>query len=169
LKIRRAFDIIIGMKNYSQTFNDATKKFMQRAYEIERIAETKIDMQYKLTDVVWTLRNLYRDNLFRDKFVGVNQFVNPPWAKGMCALSAKAIYDLIPGLFEIHAIRIHEWEHGPVVFLRDVFVGLPMDPTSDQFGELIVPYELGSPINRPLRTPNNAEFTKRVKYELDAR
>ena len=54
---------------------------------------------------------------------------------------------------------------------RRKFVG-QIDTTGDQFAPLVVPYHVGELINkrmRDMKTPNKAEFIKRVKQELDRR
>ena len=155
------------MKTYAEFFKSGTHEIVKVAHQIETAAiHQGLNFKHKLVDVVYELRHLYSDRLFRDKFVGAHQFIDAPWDRGMCALTAKSLYTLFPGLFEAQAIKIGSWEHAPVVFVRDKLLGLPLDPTGQQFAPLVVPYELGVPLNRELQTPNSAEFIKIIEKRL---
>ena len=163
------------MKNYKKSYADATRRLLQQAIEIDRASLPHFEAQYKLYDIVYVLRKLYADHLFRDKFVGDNQFNGfTPWPKGFCALSSICIYELYGGdtVWEPSAIKIGAWEYAPVVYLHNRFTDVPFDATGDQFAPLRVPYELGTPINRrmqDMKTPNKMAFIQRVKQELDKR
>lgn len=163
------------MSEYKKSYDAATRKILSQAEAIDRVSRPLFDAQYSLPDIAYVLRNLYADHLFRDKFVGDNQFLGfTPWPKGFCALSSICIYELYGGdtVWEPSAIKLGAWEHAPVVFLRNRFTGEAFDTTGDQFAPLIVPYNVGEPINRrmrDMRTPNKELFIKRVKQKLDRR
>lgn len=164
-----------GMENYKKTYDMATQKLLRQAAEIDRGSLSRFDAQYTLYDIVYVLRNLYADEKFRRKFVGQDAFQRfVPWTKGFCALSSICIYELYGGgdVWEPSAIKPGVWEYAPVVYLQNKFTNRPFDTTGDQFAPLVVPYHLGEPINkhmRDMKTPNKAEFIKRVKHELDRR
>lgn len=163
-----------GMENYKKTYDMATQKLLRQAAEIDRVSLSQFDAQYTLHGIVYVLRNLYADEKFRRKFVGQDIFRGfVPWTKGG-ALSSICIYELYGGgdVWEPSAIKLGAWEHAPVVYLQNKFTNMPFDTTGDQFAPLVVPYHVGEPINkrmRDMKTPNKAEFIKRVKHELDRR
>ena len=163
------------MKEYTKSYDDATRKVLERAAQLDRFLLDKFDAQYTLNDITYVLRSKYKDPLFRDKYVGDMQFRGfTPYPKGFCALSSICIYELYGGdqIWTPSAIHMGSWEYAPVVFLRDNFNGIAFDVTGDQFAPLRVPYELGTPINRPMdkmRTPNKHEFIRQIKQELDKR
>ena len=167
--------MVFGMKDYIKKYDDATQKLLAQAAQIDAAVLPYADVQYTLYDITYTLRKMYKNHAFRDKFVGdmpFNGFV--PWTKGFCALSSICIYELYGGdaVWEPSAIKLGAWEHAPVVYLRNRFTDTPFDTTGDQFAPLRVPYELGTPINRPMHkmnTPNKTEFVKRIITELDRR
>lgn len=169
------YGIIGGMENYKKSYDAATQKLLRLAAEIDRASLSRFDAQYTLYDIVYVLRNLYADEKFRRKFVGQDAFRGfVPWPKGFCALSSVCIYELYGGgeVWGPSAIKMGAWEHAPVVYLQNKFTDMPFDTTGDQFAPLVVPYHLGEPINkcmRDMKTPNKAEFIKRVKQELDRR
>ena len=161
------------MNDYQKSYAKATQQVLKRADALDRATRTEYYTEYKLRDIAYVLRNLYADHVFRDKFVGNMQFQGfTPWPKGFCALSSICVYELYGGsdVWEPYAIKMGAWEYAPVVFLRHRLTGEAFDATGDQFAPLVVPYHLGTPINRKIkdmRTPNKAEFIKRVKQELD--
>ncbi len=163
------------MKDYIASYDAATRKILENASRIDRFALSKFDAKYSLHDIAYVLRQKYKDHLFRDKYVGDMQFMGfTPYPKGFCALSSICVYELYGGadVWTPSAIHMGAWEYAPVVFLRDVEFGIPFDATGDQFAPLNVPYELGTPINRPIksmRTPNKEMFVKQIKQELDRR
>lgn len=163
------------MENYKKSYDAATRKLLSQAAEIDRASLAHFDAQYTLSDIVCVLRSLYADEKFRRKFVGRDVFCGfVPWTKGFCALSSICIYELYGGgdVWEPSAIKLGSWEHAPVVYLQNKFTGSAFDTTGDQFAPLVVPYNVGEPINkrmRDMKTPNKAEFIKRVKQELDRR
>jgi hypothetical protein len=71
--------------------------------------------------------------------------------------------------WDFQAIKLGSWDNAPVVFLRDIFDWVPFDATGDQFAPLVVPYELGQPINRKLNPSGRKEFIRLVHRELAAR
>ena len=163
------------MEEYKKSYDEATRRLLRQAAEIDRVSLSRFDAQYTLHDIVYTLRNLYADEKVRRKFVGQNVFRGfVPWPKGFCALSSICIYELYGGadVWEPSAIKLGAWEYAPVVYLKNRFTNMPFDATGDQFAPLVVPYHVGEPINRAvkdMRTPNKTEFIKRVKQELDRR
>lgn len=163
------------MENYKKSYDAATRKLLEQAAAIDRACMPQFEAQYTLYDITYVLRKLYADHLFRDKFVGHHQFNGfTPWTKGFCALSSICIYELYGGetVWNPSAIKLGAWEHAPVVYLENRFTGQPFDTTGDQFAPLVVPYNVGEPINkrmRDMKTPNKAEFIRRVKQELDRR
>lgn len=156
-------------------YNQATRRVLELAAQIDRDFMPLYDMQYPLTSIVQVLRDKYTDPSFRKKYVGnlpFNGFV--PYAKGFCALSAICIYTLYGGdaVWEPSAIKLGTWEHAPVVFLRDRMHNRAFDPTGDQFDPLVVPYDIGTPINkrmRDMKTPNKELFIAEITKELDGR
>lgn len=168
-------DIIIPMIDYEKLYNDATKKILAQAADVDYNMRGKIDAQYSLYDIAYTLRDSYANPAFRQKFVGMHEFQgNVIYPKGFCALSTICIYELYGGadLWTPSAIHLGAWEHAPVVFLRNNFTGDAFDTTGDQFAPLRVPYELGTPLNRriqDMRTPNKAAFVATVQQKLDRR
>lgn len=163
------------MENYKKSYDAATRRLLSHAADIDRMCLQHFDAQYTLYDITYVLRSLYADEKFRRKFVGQNIFRGfVPWTKGFCALSSICIYELYGGseLWVPSAIKLGAWEHAPVVYLQNKFTDAPFDTTGDQFAPLVVPYHVGEPINkrmRDMKTPNKAEFIKRVKQELDRR
>lgn len=164
------------MKNYIQSYNQATKNILDLADKIDAASPSwKIESPYTLHDITNVLREKFKDHLFRDRFVGHLQFQGfTPFPKGFCALSAICVYNLYGGdaVWEPSAIHMGTWKYAPVVFLRSRDTGIAFDPTGDQFAPIRVPYELGTPINRGirnLRTPNRDIFIKEIKLDLDTR
>ncbi len=161
------------MEKYKKSYDAATQRLLEQARKIDDVCLGRFDAQYTLYDITYVLRKLYADHLFRDKFVGHHQFLGfTPWPKGFCALSSICVYELYGQdlVWLPSAIKMGAWEHAPVVYMHNRFTNTPFDTTGDQFAPLIVPYDLGEPINKSMqqmRTPNKAEFIKRVKQELD--
>ncbi len=163
------------MKDYVARYDAATRRVLENAAKIDRFAMPIINAPYSLYKIASVLRQKYKDHLFRDKYVGDMQFEGfTPYPKGFCALSSICVYELYGGadIWVPSAIHLGDWEHAPVVFLRDKNFGIAFDATGDQFAPLRVPYELGTPINRPIgkmRTPNKEAFIQQIKQELDKR
>lgn len=163
------------MKDYVARYDSATRRVLENAAKIDRFAMPIINAPYSLYKIASVLRQKYKDHLFRDKYVGDMQFEGlTPYPKGFCALSSICVYELYGGadIWVPSAIHMGDWEHAPVVFLRDKNFGIAFDATGDQFAPLRVPYELGTPINRPIgkmRTPNKEAFIQQIKQELDKR
>ncbi len=163
------------MKDYVARYDAATRRVLENAAKIDRFAMPIINAPYSLYKIASVLRQKYKDHLFRDKYVGDMQFEGfTPYPKGFCALSSICVYELYGGadIWVPSAIHMGDWEHAPVVFLRDKNFGIAFDATGDQFAPLRVPYELGTPINRPIgkmRTPNKEAFIQQIKQELDKR
>lgn len=163
------------MNDYVKNYETATQKILEQASKIDRFALNLFDAEYTLHDIAYVLRKKYKDPTFRKKYVGNLPFMGfVPYTKGFCALSTICTYELYGGttIWTPSAIKLGAWEHAPVVFLRDNNYDIAFDPTGDQFMPLRVPYELGTPINRPMRdmkTPNKAQFIAEIKKELDRR
>jgi len=156
-------------------YTSATNKLLELAGKIDHDFMPLYDLQYSLYDIVTVLRDKYKNNAFRNKYVGNMPFNGEvPWTKGFCALSAICIYTLYGGdtVWEPSAIKLGTWEHAPVVFLRDRLYGRAFDPTGDQFAPLIVPYNIGTPINKrmqDMKTPNKNMFINEIVKELNKR
>ena len=163
------------MNNYKTQYDLATQKLLQQAAAVDSVVKKYVDVQYSLYDITYVLRKLYANPAFRNKFVGTAQFNGfVPWTKGFCALSSICIYELYGGIdvWEPSAIKLGKWEYAPVVYLQNRFTDTPFDTTGDQFAPLVVPYNIGEPINKrmkDMKTPNKAEFVRLVKRELDRR
>ncbi len=163
------------MKDYVARYDAANRRVLENAAKIDRFAMPIINAPYSLYKIASVLRQKYKDHLFCDKYVGDMQFEGfTPYPKGFCALSSICVYELYGGadIWVPSAIHMGDWEHAPVVFLRDKNFGIAFDATGDQFAPLRVPYELGTPINRPIwkmRTPNKEAFIQQIKQELDKR
>jgi hypothetical protein len=163
------------MTDYIASYDKATRKILELAAQIDRDFMPLYDMQYSLTSIVTVLRDKYKQQSFRKKYVGnmpFNGFV--PYTKGFCALSAICIYTLYGGdaVWEPSAIKLGTWEHAPVVFLRDRMHNRAFDPTGDQFNPLVVPYDIGTPINKrvqDMKTPNKNMFIREIMTELEKR
>ncbi|MCM1294321.1 MAG: hypothetical protein NC311_02050 [Muribaculaceae bacterium] len=161
------------MQNYIKNYDAATQRILERAAQIDRRALQHFDAQYSLVQITQVLRDSYKDHLFRDRYVGDMQFLGfTPWPKGFCALSTIAIYNLYGGddIWLPSAIKLGAWDYAPVVFLRELDTGAPFDTTGDQFAPLVVPYELGEPINKrmsDMRTPNKNQFINEIRQKLD--
>ena len=161
------------MTDYVSEFNNATKRVLDLASQIDRDFLPLYDLRYSLTDIVKVLRQKYQDPVFRNKYVGnmpFNGFV--PYAKGFCALSTICIYNLYGGdaIWQPSAIKLGTWEHAPVVFLRDRMYNRAFDTTGDQFAPLVVPYDVGTPINKrvtDMKTPNKNMFINEILSELN--
>ena len=163
------------MTNNVAEFNKATKRILELASQIDNDFLPIIDVQYPLVDIVDVLRKKYQNSHFRDKYVGNMTFNGTvPYAKGFCALSTICIYNLYGGseIWEPSAIKLGTWEHAPVVFLRDRMHNRAFDTTGDQFAPLIVPYDIGTPINKriqDMKTPNKDMFIREIVGELNRR
>lgn len=163
------------MIDVKKSYDVATQKVLARADKIDAAVAYRADVPYSLHDIAAVLRKLYANTAFRNKFFDRRQFNDvQPWARGMCALSSACVYELYGGssVWEPMAIKMGQWEHGTVVFLRERNTGLVFDATGDQFVGLTVPYEIGQPINKPMSGiggVKKSDFIKRVKQELDKR
>ena len=163
------------MKDYVARYDAATRRVLENAAKIDRFAMPIINAPYSLYKIASVLRQKYKDHLFRDKYVGDMQFEGfTPYPKGFCALSSICVYELYGGadIWVPSAIHLGDWEHAPVVFLRDKNFGIAFEATGDQFAPHRVPYEQRTPLNRPIgkmRTPNKEAFIQQIKQELDKR
>lgn len=160
---------------YIAEYARATKRVLELATKIDREFMPLYGFDYSLVDIVTVLRNKYKEPAFRHKYVGnmpYNDFI--PYTKGFCALTTICIYELYGGgaIWEPSAIKLGTWEHAPVVFLRERSGGRAFDPTADQFAPLVVPYNIGTPINKRIQdmsTPKKNMFVKEIKQELSKR
>ncbi|MBO7642781.1 MAG: hypothetical protein J6S74_01460 [Alphaproteobacteria bacterium] len=161
------------MTNEVAEFNKATKRILEAASKIDNDFMSIVDVQYPLVDIANVLRKKYLDPHFRNKYVGSMTFNGTvPYAKGFCALSAICIYNLYGGdeIWEPSAIKLGAWEYAPVVFLRERMHNRAFDTTGDQFAPLIVPYDVGTPINKriqDMKTPNKSMFIREIINELN--
>ncbi len=161
------------MTDYEARYKKATEDVLRLTQKIDNDFMPLYDMQYSLVEIVTVLRNKYQNFSFRKKYVGdlpFNGFV--PYTRGFCALTAICVYTLYGGddVWEPSAIKLGTWEHAPVVFLRDRLGNRAFDPTGDQFFPLIVPYDIGTSINKrvqDMKTPNKNMFIKEILTELD--
>ncbi|MDR0726555.1 MAG: hypothetical protein LBF37_00660 [Rickettsiales bacterium] len=158
------------MSDRTESYNKATEAVLANARKIDLSVSAKFE--YSLEQMVTVLRDLYKNKKFRNKFIDKDifkdEYVYP--SKGFCALSSVCIYELYggSGVWELQAIKLGTWEHAPVVFLRDKLNWTAFDTTGDQFAPLIVPYQLGQPVNKKLNPTKKTEFIKLVKRELDS-
>ena len=115
------------MKDYVARYDAATRRVLENAAKIDRFAMPIINAPYSLYKIASVLRQKYKDHLFRDKYVGDMQFEGfTPYPKGFCALSSICVYELYGGadIWVPSAIHLGDWEHAPVVFLRDINFGI---------------------------------------------
>ena len=148
------------MKTYPERYEDATSKIVARATKIEAATPAIYRAQYSLPHIVATLRAMYKDPVVHDRFVGT-KFTDNKWSKGFCGLASTAIYKLYGGddVWQMMAVRITDWEHGPVVFLKHRATGMNFGTTGEHFYPMTIPYNIGRPVDvTRLRTPNMNEF-----------
>lgn len=157
------------MKNYSERyeeFTNATAKLAERIHSAN--ANKFINVKYTLPQITIALRNIYKDPIFHEKFVGSKMSENK-WSSGFCAMASVIIYEMYGGadVWDMMAIRYHDWEHGSVVFLRDKATGINFGTTGEHFYPLTVPYEIGKPLDiNKLKTPNKEIFKNVLNFEL---
>ena len=157
------------MKTYSERYEEftlATAKLAERIHNAN--ADKFIDVEYTLPQVTIALRNIYKDPIFHEKFVASKMSDNK-WSSGFCAMASVIIYEMYGGadVWDLMAIRYHDWERGSVVFLRDKATGINFGTTGEHFYPLTIPYEIGKPLEiSKLKTPNKEIFKNVLRFEL---
>lgn len=158
------------MKNYSERYQDFTLATARLAEQIHNANIDKFaDVKYTLPQVTIALRNIYKDPIFHEKFVGGKMSDNK-WSSRFCAMAASVIiYEMFgsANVWNLMAIRYRDWERGPVVFLQDKATGINFGTTGEYFYPLTIPYELGKPLDiKKLKTPNKDTFKNVLNFEL---
>ena len=157
------------MKSYKERYEEftlATAKLAERIHNANR--DKLAGVQYTLPQVTIALRNIYKDPIFHEKFVG-GQLSDNKWSSGFCAMASVVIYEMYGGqnVWDLMAIRYHDWDHGSVVFLRDKATGINFGTTGEHFYPIIVPYDIGKPLDiNKLKTPNKEIFKNVLNFEL---
>ena len=158
------------MKTYAQRYEDFTAAIVKLANKIENANKGKVlNVKYTLPEVTMTLRNIYKNPVYHNKFVGSKMSDNK-WSSGFCAMASLIIYELYGGenIWDLMAIRYTDWGISSVVFLRDKTTGENFGTTGEHFYPLTIPYEIGVPLDASkLRTPNKEEFKKVLISELE--
>lgn len=151
------------MKNYEKVYNAATAKILARAKDID--AHIKYQEPYSLYNIVHAMRELFKDQKFRDTFAK-NDDTN--WSRGMCALSSIAVNILGGQKYQLMAISPKDWDMGPLVFIKTLHDNKPFHVTDGQvFSGRTIPYELAFPLDSSkIRTPNKDEFIKAVVNKI---
>ena len=158
------------MKDYAQRYEEFTQATAELAARIHRANSDKfVNVKYTLPQVTIALRNIYKDPIFHNKFVGSAMSDNK-WSSGFCAMASVVIYEMYGGadVWNMMAIRYHDWEYGSVVFLQDKATGINFGTTGEHFYPITVPYEIGKPLDvGKLKTPNKEIFKNVLSLELN--
>jgi hypothetical protein len=156
------------MTKYAEIYNKATLEMLHMAKQIDKSVQSKIQMEYRLQDIVYVLRELYKSPIFRQEFVG-NVFGPDKWSKGMCFYASYAIYELYGGsdVWNFYKIPLEAWGKSSVTFLRDKFQNIAFGTTGEHFYPDVIPYDLGTPLANFHITPKNQHFITIVKDVLD--
>jgi len=156
------------MKSYAERYEEFTIATAKLAERIFTANKEKISAQYTLPQTTIALRNIYKDPIFHQKFVG-GTIDDNKWSSGFCAMASVVIYEMYGGaaVWNMMAIRYHDWPHGSVVFLQDKATGLNFGTTGEHFYPETIPYEIGYPVAvEKLKTPNKEMFKKVLNIEL---
>lgn len=164
------------MKSYAERYEEFTKATVKLAEKIQRANSDKFaDTKYTLPQVTFALRNIYKNPVFHDRFVGSKMSDNK-WSSGFCAMASLIIYEMFGGdnVWTLKAVRYNDWldKNGnpisSVVFLQDKATGIDFGTTGEHFFPLVVPYDIGKPLDaNKLRTPNKDIFKKILFRELE--
>ena len=135
------------MKIYADRYEEFTAATVKLAERIHAQNKSKITASYTLPEITLALRNIYKNPVFHNQFVGNKMFENK-WSSGFCALASITIYNIYGGnnVWEMMAIRPGEWK-SPVVFLQDKATGINFGTTGEHFYPDIIPYEIGRPLD----------------------
>lgn len=162
------------MKSYSERYEEFTRATVELAKKIENANRDKLHTQYSLPQITIALRNIYKNPVFHNRFVGSEMSENK-WSSGFCAMASIIIYEMYGGadVWDFMAIRYNDWvdEKGQpissVVFLRDRATGINFGTTGEHFYPRVVPYDIGKPLDiNKLKTPNKEVFKKILFHEL---
>ncbi len=157
------------MNDYPERYEEFTRATARIAEKIQNAnRDVFANVAYSLPQVTVALRAVYKDPIFHKKFVG-GEISDNKWSSGFCAMASVVIYEMFGGenVWDMMAIRYHDWEYGSVVFLRDKATGLNFGTTGEHFYPIIVPYEIGKPLDiNKLKTPNKDVFKKALNLEL---
>lgn len=163
------------MKDYAERYEEFTRATVKLAEQIHNANYDKvINAKYTLPQITLALRNIYKNPLYRAKFVSGKMSDNK-WSSGFCAMASIIIYEMYGGdkVWNLMAIRYNDWvvngkPVSSVVFLRDKTTGINFGTTGEHFYPLTVPYEIGIPLNTSkLRTPNKDELKTLLIKELE--
>lgn len=157
------------MTEYSERYEEFTRATVKLAEQIHNANKNKfVGVQYTLPQVTFALRNIYKDPIFHEKFVGGGMSENK-WSSGFCAMASVVIYEMFGGsdVWNLMAIRYKDWERGSVVFLQDKATKINFGTTGEHFYPVVIPYEIGKPVDiSRLKTPNKEIFKKALSFEL---
>ena len=157
------------MKDYAKRYEEFTSATVKLTEQIHNANQNEFaNVQYSLPQVTFALRSIYKDPIFHEKFVGGKMSDNK-WSSGFCAMASVIIYEMFGGknVWNMMAIRYHDWEHGSVVFLQDKATGINFGTTGEHFYPITVPYEIGRPLDvEKLKTPNKDAFKRVLSFEL---
>ena len=157
------------MKTYAQRYEDFTKATTKLAEQIHIANRTKINTSYTLSQITIALRNIYKNPVFHNEFVGSLMSENK-WSSGFCAMASITIYNIYGGsdIWEMMAIRPNEWK-SPVIFLQDKTTGINFGTTGEHFYPDVIPYEIGRPldVNKLKLTPVHERFKNILFTEMN--
>ncbi|MBR1379999.1 MAG: hypothetical protein IJ560_00205 [Alphaproteobacteria bacterium] len=148
------------MTDYATRYEEFTRATVKLAEQIHAANAGKVNVRYTLPQITVALRDIYKDPVLHNRFVG-SQMQDNKWSSGFCAMASVVIYELYGGenVWDMMAIRYADWVHGSVVFLRDRATGINFGTTGEHFYPETIPYEIGRPLDTSrLRTPNKDEF-----------
>lgn len=151
------------MKNYEKIYNASTAKILARARDID--THIKYKEPYSLYNIVYAMRELFKDQKFRNKFTK-NDDTN--WSRGMCALSSIAVSNLGGNNYQVMAISPKDWDLGPLIFIKTLHDNEPFHVTDGQvFSEHKIPYELAFPLDsEKFKTAKKDEFLNAVVNKI---
>jgi hypothetical protein len=164
------------MKSYAQRYDEFTKATVELAEKIQQAnRDNFIGVKYTLPQVTLALRNIYKNPIFHDRFVG-SKISDNKWSSGFCAMASLIIYEMYGGdkVWNLMAVRYNDWLDkdgkpiSSVVFLQDKATGIDFGTTGEHFYPLVIPYDIGKSLNADkLRTPNKDIFKKILFRELE--
>ena len=159
------------MKPYAERYEDFTKAIVKLAEKIHAANQSKFaDTKYTLPEITLTLRNIYKNPVYHNRFVG-SEMKDEKWSFGFCAMASLIIYEMMGGgdVWDLMAIRYQDWGIGSVIFLRDKATGENFYTTGEHFS-VHVPYEIGVPLDTSkLKTPNKDKLKNILLFELNRR
>lgn len=163
------------MKPYAQRYEDFTKATVKLAEKIHAANKDMLNVKYTLPEITIALRNIYKNPIYHNTFVG-SKMEDKKWSSGFCAMASLLIYEMYGGdkVWNLMAIRYNDWldKNGvpisSVVFLQDKTTGINFGTTGEHFEPLVIPYDIGKPLDASrLRTPNKELFKQILLRELN--